>query len=337
VSEIGIRTNLLIQNRCLACGHLWRKSSAADHLNCPICSSPNWASVDTLERAQRIDPIEQRERGERERERGQRETERTKARRELSQAVKALLTKHDLTLPEETAEITVETIAKEIVKCRVSEPRPTKQKDKKKSPRDRLLVARRHAKKLLKYTESPPSHAESIPKRSMSLHKALDDWGPVISLASATPRVHVPRLLDRLQARGLSKRELAGLVQALGSLLSKDGRSTGRPREETARVIRAGCIAWLRAGRSESYWQSEEGPLTGPLPEFVRDLFSLCPENNFQVTDAALHWQLKVALPYCESSHSRRTDLVAAHIRRVAKTRAANTKRIAKFLARRAR
>jgi hypothetical protein len=296
--------------------------------------------VDTLERAQRIDPIEQREHGERERERNQRETERSEARRQLSQDVKALLTKHNLTMPEETAEITVETIAKEIVKCRVPEPRPTKQKGKKKSPRDRLLAARRHAKKLLKYTESPPSHAESVPKRSMSLHKALDDWGAVISLASATPRVHVPRLLDRLQAGGLSKRELVVLVQALDSLLSRDGRSTGRPRKDTAPIIRAGCIAWMRADRKGGYgWDDVAAVLVGQLPKFVRDLLSLCPgpQNNLQLTDAALHWQLKVVLPYCESSHSRRTDLLAAHTERVVKARAVHTKRTARFLARRAR
>jgi len=317
---------VLTQYRCLACGHLWRKSSAADHDNCPECKSPNWASVDTLERAQRLDPTEQRERGERERERSKRETERAKLRRELSREVKALLTKHNLTMPEITAEMTMEMIVKTIVKCRVPEPRPTKQKGMKKSTRDRLLVARRHAKKLLKYTESPPSHAESVPKRSMSLHQALDDWGAVISLASATPRVHVPHLLDRLQAGRLRRRELTGLVQVLDSILSKDGKKTGRPLEETARIIRDGCIAWLRAGRKESYWQREGGPLEGPLPKFIRDLFSLCagPQNNPHLTDAALHSQLKVALPYVESSHSRRTGLLAAHTKRIAKARAAN-------------
>jgi hypothetical protein len=306
MSGTGRSADLLMQHRCLACGHLWRKSPAADHDNCPEWKSPNWASVDSLERAQRLDPIEQRERGERERERSKRETERAKARRELSQDVKALLTKHNLTTPEETAEMIVKTI----VKCRVPEPRPTKHKGEEPSPRRRLTVARTHAIKLLEDTTTGASHKDSVAKRSERLRKALDDSRAVIWLASATPPVHVPELLDRLKTGGLHKRELAGLVQALDSILSKDGRSTGRPPEETARIVRAGCIAWLRAGQKGCYgWDGFADALVGPLPKFIRDLFSLCAglQNTIELTDAALHSQLKVALTYCKRALSRRT------------------------------
>jgi predicted nucleic acid-binding Zn-ribbon protein len=172
MSETDNRADLLIKHRCLACGHRWGKSSDADHGNCPVCSSPNWASVDTLERAQRLDrdPIEIKRCA-----RDKREKERIKARHELSKMVKALLKMHKLTQPKETAAMTVDLLVKAIVKCRMPEPRPTKHKGEEPSPRQRLTVARTHATKLLKYATNGASHKDSVAKRSERLRQALND------------------------------------------------------------------------------------------------------------------------------------------------------------------
>ena len=152
------------------------------------------------------------------------------------------------------------------------------------SPRERLKKARTHAVKLLEYAARRPSHADSISKRSTSLHKALDDWDALIWLATVAPPVNVSDLLDRLQAGGLNNSELTGLVRALDSVLSKDLKNlerTGRPTEQLMYVIRGGYIAWHRAGGATSfYWDEASGRLTGLLPEFIRDLISYCDGTN---------------------------------------------------------
>jgi len=275
--------DLLMQHRCLTCGHLWRKSSAADHDNCPECKSPNWASADTLERAQRLDPIEEQERGKRER-------DDAKARIELPQCVTSLLGKHGLTVPVGTTEMIIKTIAK----CRWLKSRTKKQKGKELSPRERLKVARTHATKLLKYANTGSSHANSVAKRSESLRKALEDVDAVIWLAVANPPVDVPELLNE---QVLDSDALTRLIRSLDAALStKNGARTGRPVGKLSRIVCAGCITWIRAGRKRGYrWDHVTAALLGPLPEFIRDLLSLCAGSNMRLrpTDVPLHTALK--------------------------------------------
>jgi hypothetical protein len=191
-----------------------------------------------------------------------------------------LFKKHRLTVPERTAEM----IAKTIMHCRVLELRAKKEKGEELSPRERLKKARTHAAKLLEYAARRPSQADSIFKRSNSLYKALDDWGPLIWLATAAPPVNVSDLLDRLQAGGLNKNQLRALVRALDKTLSestKDRRRTGRPTELLSYVIRGGVIAWHRADAATSYFcDPYDGRLTGLLPKFMRDLISYCDGTN---------------------------------------------------------
>ncbi len=282
--------------RCLSCQHMWRKFSALDNRNCPECSSPNWASVDTLERAHQLEPS------------GEgapriRENENAKTRYELSQLVEAILAEHNLSVPEGTAEMLVKTI----INCHWFKRKPKRQKGKEPSPRERLRAALRHAIKLLKYANTRPSHADSIAKRSERLREALNDADVVLWLAVATPRVYV---LELLNATEFDKDTLTSLNRALSAILSdKSGARTGRPRGELSRIVHAGCIAWLRAGRRGGYSWSRSAGLIGRLPDFIRDLVSLCagPRKYLQLTtNAALYAQLNVAFPYCKRTLKRR-------------------------------
>jgi hypothetical protein len=106
-------------------------------------------------------------------------------------------------------------------------------------------------------------------------------------------------VLDRLRS-GLAKDDLRRLIQVLESALSKSGK-TGRPRGVTALVIRAACIAWLRAGRTEiATLHGEYGCVEGPLPEFARDLLRCC--RLVPPRDNALYCALRVAMSDCKAS-----------------------------------
>ena len=209
-----------------------------------------------------------------------------------------------MNVPQGTAEMLVKTI----VKSHRLNPKTKKMKAKEPSPRERLKVARTHATKLLKYANTGSSHPNSIAKRSDRLYLALDHLDAVIWLALAYPSVDVPEVLNKPV---LDSDELTDLIRSIDAALStNNGARTGRPVEKVCRIVRAGCIAWIRAGRKRGYrWDDAAAGLVGPLPELIRDLFSLCagPQNTIHLTDAALHSQLKAALPYCEVALTRRT------------------------------
>lgn len=223
-----------------------------------------------------------------------------RVRKNLPRRVAALLRKHKLkNVPQSTAEMLVKTI----VKSHRLKPRPKKTKGKEPSPRERLKVARTHATKLLKYANTGASHANSIAKQSDWLSSALDHWDAVIWLALANPPVDVPELLNK-PVHGSDA--LIGLVRSLDAALStNNGTRTGRPVEKVTLIVRAGCIAWIRAGRKRGYrWDQVAAAVVGPLPRFIRDLLSLCAvassNRRLRPTDAALHSALKVAIPYCK-------------------------------------
>lgn len=187
---------------------------------------------------------------------------------------------HKLKVPAST----IETLATAIMKCRTLEPRPKKQKGEEPSPRERLETALTHARKLLEYTERNASHGNSISTRSESLRDALDDSNAVIWLAVASPPIDVPLLVDRLKSYTLNKDELTKLVSSLDSTLSRDSERTGRPTEMLARIIRAGCDAWLKSNPKKSFmWNDKLGCLEGSLPPFIRGLLSACDGTHERV------------------------------------------------------
>jgi hypothetical protein len=266
---------------CLSCGSEWRYWAE----RCPSCKSTNWATQKTLQAYKEAS-----------------QGRRAKASRQqllanCADLARELLEKHKLTVPEGTTEM----IAKTIAKHYNSELRS---KNKGPSPRERINKAITHAAKLLQYAKRGIGDRRlqaSISVRSASLRQALSDIGVVIWLASSMT-IDVAYVLDRLTS-GLSKEELTRLIRALRSALTRTGKS-GRPPGETAYVLRAACIAWLRAGRSEKYtWDASSDILKGPLSAFVRELLVYC--DLTAPSDNALQCALRVALPDCRASLGR--------------------------------
>jgi hypothetical protein len=208
-----------------------------------------------------------------------------------------LLARHGLTVPDSTTEMIAKTIAKRY--------KLGSRQKKELSPRERLRKAHTHAVKLLEYTERGTKDSRlcaSISTRSASLFGALNDLGVVIRLATATS-LDVVGILGRLESGGLSKDELTRLIPALRSALPASGRP-GRPREDTAHVLRGACIAWLRAGRAQKYtWDEVSGRLKGPLAAFARDLLDCCQLEA--PSDNALYCTIRVALRDCQGAIRR--------------------------------
>jgi hypothetical protein len=204
-----------------------------------------------------------------------------------------LLDRHGLTVPDKTTEMIARTIAK---------PYKLESKQKKGlSPRERIKKALVHAAKLLEYTERVTTGNQrlraSISRRAVALSKALNDFGVVVWLATATPSIDVVDVLERLKSGWPSKHELMRLILALKSALPANGKP-GRPREDTTHVLRGACIAWLRAGRPEKCtWDptsGDPGTVKGPLAVFARDLLSCC--QLAAPSDNALYCALRFAL-----------------------------------------
>ncbi len=182
--------------------------------------------------------------------------------------VRKLLSKHGLRVPESTADMLTRTVTS----CR----RGWKPNARQAVTRQRLGGALTHAEALIRYTKKAPARAESTQTRSESLRDALNSLDAVVWLGVAVPRIDVPSLLDRLDTGSLEYDELTRLAQAITRTLSVDDGPTGRPMERSTAVVRAGCIAWFRAHRKDSYntWSSDFS--TGPLPRFLRDLLNCC-------------------------------------------------------------
>jgi hypothetical protein len=224
---------------------------------------------------------------------------------------RCLLNKHGLRVPLNTAEMLAKTIR------RHRDPSLPRYKS---AAAEDIERARAAAKWLCKYTEQRVFHPGSIPTQCAKMRAALDSPVVTMSLAINQPSVDWARLFSELpstadipikkQVESIRrvKHRLEDLVRALDGLLSVARKPTGRPPNEVLRdVVRAGCIAWHRAGRNESYnnWDiSEKGiptdeqgnptapVLRGPLIYFLRLLLAWC---KVEAGDVALHSAIKAA------------------------------------------
>ena len=164
--------------------------------------------------------------------------------------------------------------------------------------RERLRKALTHAQALRRYAEKAPTRADSIEKRSKKLREALNRLDALIWLEVPSPQVR--SILHRLKTSGsLSADELTRPIQALDSTLSVKGARTGRPMELVTNVVRAGCIAWFRAGRKLSFfWNDVEECTGGSLAAFARALLNICA---LKMSEPALYSALRNAVPYIKS------------------------------------
>lgn len=195
-----------------------------------------------------------------------------------------LLELHDLSVPESTQHLLATTImhSRELTHDqtrRSHSPNPAKKK------------IETHARALLAYAEKPPARKNSVPKRCASLRKALLG-SDLLALELGLVHAHhgtsfdFEALLNSLEAGQADPTVIAALLNTLARTPSGSWGKLGRPREQAKQIVRAGCIVWNRAGRTERYsWREDvgdpadkdaKGTLAGPLPDFLRDLIACC-------------------------------------------------------------
>ena len=190
--------------------------------------------------------------------------------------VNSLLTKHRLSVPDETCDMLAKTI---MYLHRV----PRSERREPYSPVAALTKATKHVRALLRYAEKPSTHKDSVPKRCASLHAALLSSGMLVFELGVAQverdEFEYAALLDSLEAGHPDVSSLAMLLDSLNSIQSNQGdwQKVGRPWGSAKRVVRDGCIAWWSAGRTDSFtWNDDREELLGPMPDFLRDLIACC-------------------------------------------------------------
>lgn len=141
-----------------------------------------------------------------------------------------------------------------------------------------LRIARAHARKLIDYATHPPTREASITLRCVKLADAIRSNEPLVrlELVLADPPIDSNALLDELAAGRFDVDVLRRVVE-LADERECDHGGIGRPWATHTSVIRAGCIAWRRAGRTnDARWIMDKDRLAGALPDFVRDLIACC-------------------------------------------------------------
>lgn len=183
--------------------------------------------------------------------------------------VDALLALHGLSVPESTRD----NLATDIM---LSREVVAETKGGIHSPLPALRKADTHAKALLKYASQPPSRVSSIANRCAKLYAVLNDPRVAMELAITAPALDQTRLLDGLAALRIEPHQLSRLSDAV-AVTERNARASGRPWSAAKLIIRGGCIAWNRGGRTESFtWSAANGSLSGPLPAFLSDLLACC-------------------------------------------------------------
>jgi hypothetical protein len=194
----------------------------------------------------------------------------------------ALLAKHRLSASSETRDM----LAKAIM---VERTLPAGFGLRKYSPLPALRSALTNARALLRFAGKPPSRHVSISTRCAKLAAALRDSELVgLTLMLAEPNFDSLDLLDALDLGIPNAHELRSLIKTLEALDPENLRwIVGRPLGLTTPIIRHGCVAWSRARRVEKYsWNDVNECLSGPLPNFLRDLIACCNGTHVLVQKA---------------------------------------------------
>lgn len=185
-----------------------------------------------------------------------------------------------------------ELIAKTIRDCKL--PRHS---DGSTSSLTALRSAIKHATAVQKQKTTPGTRTARMLARCTSLAQALDDGYIAFSFGvKNTDRfsenlrqgnvgaVDVPAILSLLR-----ELEQSWLAATQGKDASSDiaiDSLRGRRRGITARTVAAGLFVWKLAGHRGDEYVYHDGPVTGLLPNFLRDLLKLC---GLHMSDEALH------------------------------------------------
>lgn len=189
------------------------------------------------------------------------------------QDVAALLTAHGLTVPDQTREL----LADKIGSCREQLA-----DDHEATATTSARQAAGYVRKLLDYKVKPPSRAESVPNLCKKLASTLLN-GPLaidLGLSESYPASDFVALLEALEGGSPDTQSLQLLDDALSAVIAQSSgkQCGGRPWGSKRAIVRAGLVAWLRAGRTirDYTWDAANEELTGALPEFLFALLAAC-------------------------------------------------------------
>jgi hypothetical protein len=204
-------------------------------------------------------------------------------------ATNALLERHELCVPDTTAEMLANTIRKSTLLG----PRRARKGDSDPTPRERLRQARQAAQRLLSYATERVSHSTSIATQWKKLHDAINH--PTMFVWIPVSVSNIPQLLKKLsplldvKVAGAAKpllqtvtAELTALVHFVAENEKQRGSTTGRPKDWPGTVIRGGCIAWHRSGRDAEFAAQKgtsgqrQRARAEALGNFIRDLLAMC-------------------------------------------------------------
>lgn len=169
-----------------------------------------------------------------------------------------LLVRHKLSLPNNTRDMLATTImhSRELAK---------EGKDGSHSPTPARKKVETHARALLGYSINPPVRKDSILKRCASLEKALLSSGLLaldIGISNHRNKVDFDfgGLLESLKVGNADPAAISILLDSLSRIPWGRWEKLGRPKEHAGHVVRSGCLAWKRAGRTERYsWREDKG------------------------------------------------------------------------------
>ena len=221
-------------------------------------------------------------------------------------AVDDLLSRHCLSVPNETRLMLADLILRKRRKPREEEQvlDPSKEHHKKpketRSPNPGLDRAAIHARKLLKYMSKPPRDLSSVPNRCCKLRTSIGGLaGMEIMLFQLKEgeKFNYAELCKSLEEHRPAVDSLAALLDTLAHIPRGDWENVGRPKGPAWEVFRTGFIVWERGGRPASFeWKDEEDTLKGAFPDFLRDLLSCCGVEEMKES------ALKAAVIDCKKS-----------------------------------
>lgn len=192
----------------------------------------------------------------------------------------ALLSAHGLRVPTATRN----NVASIIAQYR-GLPKPEGRPRGSRSALPALRVARTHARRLIEYASHPPVRKTSEPLRCAKLAQAIRRNEALTGLNLVLAGIDVRALLDGLDTGHCDRLVLRRLVKMVDTL-EAEPRSIGRPWAPHRVIVNTACIAWERAGRRIGYrWHPDDGKLSGPLPDFLRELIACCSGTHAMIEE----------------------------------------------------
>jgi hypothetical protein len=184
------------------------------------------------------------------------------------------LRRHTLEVPEGVVEL----LAKTIMRAHRHGPRSSESPS---SITESLRKAQGRVRKLLVFAQKPPSRPASISASVAALREILIDGRIALTLVLTEPTFDPHRAVEDLEKEAVRPRVLLDLANVLELAISRSSLTkSGRPWLPVTHIIRAGYIAWAQSSKQRAGYGWNGVELTGPLPNFLRDLLKCCAQGK---------------------------------------------------------